>query len=153
MIFATSYQVLNKSDFFNQPHSFLEFPKLKYTKSSLTEEAKESILIKIRTEMETNSYFTNNMGSLSDFAKRIHESLHHVSQVINEKTGKSFFELLAWYRVEEAKKIIREDIETTITIEELAERVGYNSKSAFNNAFKKLTSKTPSEFREESNSR
>ncbi len=31
---------------------------------------------------------------------------------------------------------------------EVAERVGYNSKSAFNTAFKKFTSQTPSEYRE-----
>lgn len=147
MFLLSIFQVLNKTSFFNQPHSFLEFPKLKYTKSSLTEEGKENILVKIKAEMETNSYFSNNMASLSDLAKRLHESQHHVSQVINEKMNKNFFELLAWYRIEEAKKIIKNDKDSKITVEELAEIVGYNSKSSFNNAFKKLTSKTPSEFR------
>lgn len=147
MIYATSYQILNKSDFFNHPHSFLDFPILKYQKSSLSEENKELILAKIRNEMGKKKYFTNNLASLSSLSKQINETVHHVSQVINEKTGKNFFELLAWYRIEEAKKIIKEDKESKIIIEELAEMVGYNSKSSFNTAFKKLTSKTPSEFR------
>lgn len=34
-----------------------------------------------------------------------------------------------------------------ITIEDLAERVGYNSKSSFNKAFKRYTNQTPSQFR------
>ena len=34
------------------------------------------------------------------------------------------------------------------TIEKVAEQVGYNSKSAFNTAFKKNTSETLSEFRD-----
>jgi AraC-like DNA-binding protein len=147
MIFATSYQVLNRSDFFDQPGSFLAFPMVKYQKSSLSEENKEMILTKIKKEMETNSYFTNNLASLSGLAKQINESSHHVSQVINEKLNKNFFELLAGYRVDHAKKLISEDAENKLTVEELAEMVGYNSKSSFNSAFKTITSQTPSEFR------
>ena len=150
MIYATSYQILNKSDFFNQPNSFLDIPMLKYKKSSLSDENKELVLNKIRKEMEGEKYFANNLASLSDLAKRINESSHHVSQVINEKLNMNFFELLAKYRVEEAKTLIIADKDKKITIEEIAEEVGYNSKSAFNNAFKKLTSQTPSEFREKS---
>ena len=147
MIYATSYQVLNRSDFFNSQGSFMYFPIPKYQKSSLSEENKELILIKIKMEMEKNSYFANNLASLSGLSKQINESSHHVSQVINEKLNKNFFELLAFYRVEQAKKLIRKDKDAKITIEELAELVGYNSKSSFNTAFKKYTSKTPSEFR------
>ena len=33
------------------------------------------------------------------------------------------------------------------TVEQIAEEVGYNSKSAFNKAFKKFAGQTPSEFR------
>jgi AraC-like DNA-binding protein len=153
MIFATSYQVLNRSDFFNEPGSFLTFPLLKYQKSSLSEENKELILTKIRLEMEGKEYYTNNLASLSGLAKQINETSHHVSQVINEKLNKNFFELLASYRVEHAKKLIGEDKDTKLTVEELAEMVGYNSKSSFNNAFKSITSKTPSEYRKSLNDR
>jgi len=147
MIYSTSYQVLNRSDYFSQPGSFLSFPIIKYQKSSLSEENKETILFKIRREMEGNSYFTNNLASLSGLAKQINESSHHVSQVINEKLNKNFFELLASYRVEYAKKLIQKDKDSKLTVEELTDLVGYNSKSSFNNAFKTLTSKTPSEYR------
>lgn len=148
MIYATSYQILNKTDFFNHPSSFLDFPMPKYNKSSLSEDNKVLILSKIVTEFETHNYFTNNLASLSGLAKQINESSHHVSQVVNEKLGMNFFELLATYRVDEAKKIMAADPDKTITIEELAEKVGYNSKSSFNTAFKKLTQQTPSEYRD-----
>jgi AraC-like DNA-binding protein len=147
MIYSTSYQVLNRSEFFNQPGSVLTFPMMKYQKSSLSEENKELILSKIKREMEWNTYFTNNLASLSGLAKEINESSHHVSQVINEKLDKNFFELLASYRVEHAKKLIEMDKESKLTVEELADMVGYNSKSSFNNAFKTITSQTPSEYR------
>jgi AraC-like DNA-binding protein len=147
MIYSTSYQVLNRSDFFNHPGSFFSFPILKYKKSSLSEENKELILSKIKKEMEGNTYFTNNLASLSGLAKQINESSHHVSQVINEKLNKNFFELLASYRVDHAKKLIEKDKDSKLTVEELADLVGYNSKSSFNNAFKTITSQTPSEYR------
>lgn len=147
MIYATSYQILNRSDFFDKPGSFFTFPSMKYLKSSLTEGDKDVILAKLIKEMEGNIYYTNNLASLSGLAKQINESSHHVSQVINEKMNKNFFELLAFYRVEHAKKLIREDKHAKLTVEELAELVGYNSKSSFNSAFKKYSSKTPSEYR------
>jgi AraC-like DNA-binding protein len=147
MIFATSYQILNRSDFFDKPGSFLSFQPLKYKKSSLSENGKEMILAKIIAEMEGKYYFTNNLASLSGLSKLINESPHHVSQVINEKLNKSFFELLAFYRVEHSKKLIRDDKNAKLTVEELAELVGYNSKSSFNMAFKKYSQLTPSEYR------
>ena len=147
MIYSNTWQVMSRSDYFEGTASFLSFPVLKYQKSSLSEDDKEMILKKIKREMEVNSYFTNNLASLAGLAKQINESSHHVSQVINEKMNRSFFELLAFYRVEQAKRLIKKDTDGKITIEELAEMVGYNSKSAFNTAFRKFTSKTPSEFR------
>jgi AraC-like DNA-binding protein len=147
MIYAISYQVLSKSDYFIKPESLFPFPSLKYQKSSLSEKDKEDILARIKKEMELNKYFTNNLASLSGLSKILNESPHHVSQVINEKLGKNFFDLLAYYRVEHAKKLISEDKYGKYTVEELAEMVGYNSKSSFNIAFKKYTSKTPSEYR------
>jgi len=147
MIYATTWQILNRSDYFDTPSSFLFFPAVKYRKSSLSEENKEEILKKIKHEMEQGSYFTNSLASLSGLARQINESPHHVSQVINEKMNRNFFEMLAFYRVEHAKKLIRQDKHGKITVEELAELVGYNSKSSFNSAFKKYSSKTPSEYR------
>jgi len=147
MIYATTWQILNRSDYFDSPTSFLFFPAVKYRKSSLSEENKDDILKKIKHEMEQGSYFTNSLASLSGLARQINESPHHVSQVINEKMNRNFFEMLAFYRVEHAKKLIRQDKKGKITVEELAELVGYNSKSSFNSAFKKYSSKTPSEYR------
>jgi len=147
MIYATSYQVLNRSEFFDKPGSFFAFPMMKYEKSSLSDENKELILSKIRKEMKDNSYFTNNLASLPGLAKQINETSHHVSQVINEKLNKNFFEVLASYRVEHAKKLIQKDKDSKLTVEELADIVGYNSKSSFNIAFKKYTLMTPSEYR------
>lgn len=147
VIFFTSYQILNRSSFFDENSSFLNLQLSKYKKSTLTDEKKERILTQIKFEIEDNLYYRNNLASLSDLAKRINETKHNVSQVINEKMDVNFFQLLAKYRIGYAIKLL-EDPNNNITIEELAEVVGYNSKSSFNNAFKKITKETPSEFRQ-----
>jgi AraC-like DNA-binding protein len=147
----TTFRVMTDSTYFNRSASFLDISIGKYLKSSLTEERKTEILDNINRELKISRYFTDNLASLSELAKKIGESPHHVSQVINEKLSQSFFELLASYRVEEAKQILSDKKNDKLTIEEISEMVGYNSKTAFNNAFKKLTGKTPSEFRKSIN--
>ena len=147
MIFSTSWMVVKNSTFLGQPQFFLQFPGVKYEKSSLSDQEKSAIHQKILSEMDENRYYVRKLASLKDLARTIGESSHHVSQVINEVMGKGFFEMLAWYRVEEAKRLISGDKEGRHTIEEIAEQVGYNSKSSFNTVFKKQSGQTPSEFR------
>jgi AraC-like DNA-binding protein len=149
--FLTTFRIMNDSTYFDRSASFLDISMGKYRKSSLTEDGKQKILSNIIIEFENGQYYLENLASLSDLAKKVGESPHHVSQVLNEKLDKNFFELLAKYRVEKAKMILTGDPKNRLTIEELSEMVGYNSKTAFNNAFKKLTGKTPSEFRKSIN--
>ena len=151
IILITTLRVMNDSSYFERSTSFMDIDLGKYRKSSLTETNKKKILESIIFELETRQYYLENLASLSELAKKIGESPHHVSQVMNEKLNKSFFELLASYRVEEAKKILSADNKNKITVEEISEMVGYNSKTAFNNAFKKLSGKTPTEFRKSIN--
>lgn len=148
----TTFKVMNDSEYFDLTTSFMDISISKYRKSSLTEAGKNKILENVIEELEKKQYFADNLASLSDLAKKIGESSHHVSQVINEKLNKSFFELLATYRVEEAKRILIEDLDRKLTVEEISEMVGYNSKTAFNNSFKKITGQTPSEFRKSASS-
>lgn len=120
---------------------------VKYQKSSLKESDKETIINKLGLLMREEKVFKNNLLSLNELSRKAGVQPHHLSQVINETTGKTFFEYLAVYRVEEAKQMLCVESEN-LTIEEIAEQVGYNSKSAFNKIFKKHTGATPSEYRE-----
>jgi AraC-like DNA-binding protein len=151
-LLITSFRVMNDSSYFENSTSFMDISIGKYSKSSLSESGKQKILDNIVLELETRHYFSDNLASLSELAKKIGESPHHVSQVMNEKLNKNFFELLGSYRIEEAKKLLSDNKNAKLTVEEISEMVGYNSKTAFNNAFKKITGKTPSEFRKSANS-
>ena len=122
-------------------------PRQKYEKSSLTEDRSRSLLEKLQNLMATEKPYLDNGVSLPDLAKRLAVSPHHLSQVLNAELGQTFFEFIATHRVEEARRILSRPDAADARIEDVAEQVGYYSKSAFNTAFKKLTGQTPSQFR------
>ena len=111
-------QAMSASQYFDQPSTFLEFPTLKYQKSTLVEDQKLQIVKKIEKQIEDDQYFLKSSASLSDLSNRIKESKHSVSQVINEKMGGSFFELMAQIRVAEAQRILKSEEGKKLTIEE-----------------------------------
>jgi len=142
-VYLTSFRVIRQSGFFKQANIT---EQLKYKSSTLTEEQQQLTMEKLKSVMETEKPFLQSDFSLPQLADRLKLSVHIVSQVINDGLGKSFFEMTAEYRVATAKQLLKD--QPNIKIEEIAEQVGYNSKSSFNTAFKKITGKTPSEFRQ-----
>jgi AraC-like DNA-binding protein len=147
IMYISGYVVISKQIGTHYKKEDAQNNKPKYEKSSLSEERKEEVLKKLTELLEQKKYFTKNTISLADIAKSINEQPHHVSQVINEKLDKNFFDLLSYYRIEEAKRILKQESSQNLTIEEIAEQVGYNSKAAFNKAFKESTRMTPSEYK------
>ncbi len=148
IIYAITFSVIKKSSFFSEK-TFRR--SIKYEKSALSKEAQTQTLKKLQDIMEKDRPYLDNSISLPKLAKRIQISSHHLSQILNDCLNKNFFEFIADYRIREAEKILSDPKNITLMIEEVAEIVGYNSKSAFNNAFKKLTGLTPSQFREKQN--
>jgi AraC-like DNA-binding protein len=142
LLYSLSFKIMRDSIFFQKK----QFKK--YSKSVLNEKQKEQILNKIKQVMEEKKYYLDSSASLPGLAKIMNQSSNHVSQVINECLNLTFFDLLAEYRIEEAKKIMHNLARQSDTIEGIAYDVGYNSKSTFNKAFKKITGITPSEFKQ-----
>lgn len=142
IIYLNSFQVIRHSNFF-QPASLTEATK--YKTSALTADMQSLLLQKLNTVFENDKPYLQADFSLPELAKKLSTSVHILSQVINEGLGKNFFELTAQYRMEEAKRLLKEN--PNMKVEEVAERVGYSSKSSFNTVFKKITGQTPSQFR------
>ena len=72
---------------------------------------------------------------------------HHLSRVINEEFGVNFFEFVNQYRIEEVKSMIRNPKFDNYSLLGIAYESGFNTKSAFNRVFKKLTGTTPSNYK------
>jgi AraC-like DNA-binding protein len=147
IIYGTSANVIRSSGFFSEHLGPAFTSGKKYAKSSLSEEDKVEILKKLKNGMENEKYYRNSLVSQSQISKKLLIPVHHISQVINEKLDQSFYEFIAIYRIKEAEQILSNPEKKHLTIDEIAEEVGYLSKSAFNKTFKKITGKTPSEYR------
>ena len=85
--------------------------------------------------------------TLQKLAKALAVSPHHLSQTINEQLNQNFIDFINAYRIEEAKRMLVDPAKKHYSILAVSEEVGFNSKSAFNTAFKKHANMTPSEFR------
>jgi AraC-like DNA-binding protein len=74
-------------------------------------------------------------------------SSRSLSALINGHYGKNFYEFVNEYRVSEAKRLLEDGDASSMTIQQVFESAGFNSKSTFNTFFKKATGSTPSEYR------
>ncbi|GAB4243336.1 MAG: ABC transporter permease [Ekhidna sp.] len=133
---------------FSESEFFTPIPMgTKYQKSTLTPQIKAAVLDKIEGVMEEGFYLRDD-ASLTNLAKELGVTTHHLSQVLNESLKISFQDLMARYRVRRACHILRDEQYEDVKIENVASMVGYNSKSAFNTAFKRRAGQTPSEYRD-----
>lgn len=104
---------------------------------------------KIRKLFEEEKLFQDPDLNLAVLAERLDLSTHRVSQLINKKFGKTFAELVNEYRVNEFLRRLNAPEFQSHSVLAIALDVGFRSKSAFNSAFKRITGKTPSDFRQD----
>ena len=82
--------------------------------------------------------------TLSQVADRVFVSQWHLSKLINRHTGKNFFDLVNQLRVKRARELLRDP---ALKVHEVADMVGYADVAHFSKNFKRLTGKSPVEFR------
>ncbi|OMP31466.1 AraC family transcriptional regulator [Mangrovimonas sp. DI 80] len=124
--------------------------KDKYQKSGLTSsfsnELKEAL---VRLLLDEKIYRDSSLN-LEKLSEKLDTSRHNTSQIINEHFNENFFELVNDYRIQEAKELLMiSNPEFKMNISEIFYEVGFNNKVTFNNAFKKRTGLTPSQYRKE----
>jgi AraC-like DNA-binding protein len=119
-------------------------PTAKYARSALDAGRMARIAEKLQRAMDQDRLFADASLSLRDLADRIGVSENYISQTLNERLGRNFFDFVNAARIDAAKPLLREDGKTVL---EVALAVGFNSRSTFNAAFRKHAGSTPSRFR------
>jgi len=112
----------------------------------ISDEELLKIKISLQTLMEVQKPYLDSELNLIRLAEMLSVSTHHLSYVINTGFGKNFFQYVNEYRVDYAKKLLKEP-DSKLSILGIAYESGFNSKTSFNTTFKKVTGQTPSEFK------
>ena len=86
---------------------------------------------------------------MADLIVNIGAPQHHISYCLNYYFKKSFPELKTDYRMSWSKKELLNPYNSHTTIEGIAEKAGYSSKSAFYKTFKDYTGLTPQEYQKQ----
>lgn len=119
--------------------------KKEYSKSHLETLDISSLQEQLRYLMEEEKFFCDEDLSLSRLSQALEITPHQLSQFLNEHHQKNFNTYINSYRIEEAKNILLE--EPTRNALSIAFATGFNSYSAFFNAFKKQENISPAEYR------
>ena len=120
--------------------------KRKYSKSGLTPEMAENLHGRLKKLMESEKIYTESELSLSELANLLNTLPNYLSQVINDKEGKNFYDYINMLRIEAFKTMVSRPENKKYTLLSLSYDCGFNSKSSFNKNFKKVTGQSPSEY-------
>lgn len=122
-----------------------EEEKKYYGRSLLGQLDVGSVIEKLSRYMERERAYTDDQLSLRDLADEISITPHQLSQLLNERLNTNFNSYVNQFRVEDAKRMLRDD--PTRTVLAIALDVGFNSKSAFYEAFTRFTGMSPQAYR------
>ncbi len=137
--FMTVYLILIESRFFEKSWVADKYETLGLGRSTLH-------FHDIEKYVSDELYFLSNKASLKGLAECLNSNSNRVSQIINSQTGLNFNDYINKKRIQIAQKRLVDTAYAHLTIEAIGLSVGFKSKSAFYNAFKKHTGNSPTSF-------
>lgn len=124
---------------------------LKYEKSGLTEKELSLIHKTLIELMDKEKCYKAPELTLPELAKKLAVHPNTLSQVINSKEHKNFYDYINIKRIEEFKAVCNQPENQKFTLLALAFECGFNSKTSFNRNFKKATQLSPSQYLKQKN--
>lgn len=121
--------------------------KPKYSGSKLDNEDILKYSNNLEIFIKAEKPYLNPTLTLKDLSDQTGISDRIISQVINKQWNQNFFSFINAYRVNEAKILLDSFDQNKSTMIGISFDAGFNSKTAFYDAFKKQTGMTPSEYR------
>lgn len=117
-------------------------------KSQLTLPQREAIAEKLSRLMLQQKVYTDPGLTLEKLSSLVKIPRHHLSEVLNQYLHQPFYQYINDYRMKEVLRLLDQCRQQQVTpnILSLAYEAGFNSKSSFNQYFKKTTGYTPTEY-------
>ncbi len=154
MFFSIGYFVLLMPDVYGKIHSEFKEDSVKnekYKKNFIEVKKKREYISRINKALHDDKLYLESEITIRQFSESTEIPSHHLSQILNDAFGKNFYSFINEFRVEYAAKLLSENPSANIL--SVCFQSGFNSKSVFNDVFKKFKGFTPSEFREKFSSR
>lgn len=120
--------------------------RIKYEKTKVDENKASEIQAKLQVLMKEEECYKDPELTLGDLAGMLNIAPGVISQVINSKEEKNFYDYVNTLRVEAFKQLLLEPESRQYTLLALAFECGFNSKTSFNRNFKKITGISPSAY-------
>lgn len=121
-------------------------PQERYSKSLLSPERKNAIKEELISYFLKEKPYLNPGLNMSMLAGKLNVGKHYLTEVLNTEIGKNFFQFVNEYRIEAVKEQLA-DPKNLYSIEAIGYECGFSSKSSFFTVFKKITRKTPLEYK------
>lgn len=116
--------------------------------SFISEDKKDEIQSKLLQLIQEEKIYRHPSLNINDIVQKTGSNQKYISTVINERFNKNFLTFINEYRIKDAKELLKNDKANQYTVEGIGNMVGFNSRSAFINAFKKIEGTTPSAYKE-----
>jgi AraC-like DNA-binding protein len=100
----------------------------------------------LHSAMKEKKMYTNPHLTLNELSESVKIKPHVLSKIINDYYRQNFRDFVNGYRIEEFIELANQGASKRFTFLALAFEVGFNSKSTFNVAFKKIMNVTPREY-------
>jgi AraC-like DNA-binding protein len=123
--------------------------KAKYRKSPLKPDQVSQLIGRLEIYISENEPYVNPLLTLDELSAALETNSKYLSQAINEHYGMNFYTLINELRINKAKAMLAAADHKTFSMSGIAQSSGFNSKSAFNAAFKKFSGQTPTQFLDE----
>ena len=121
--------------------------KVKYQNSRMTEDDTKELYSAVVNIMESSKEIYKLGFNVERLSELVHSRPRYVSQAINQEYGSNFNSLLNEYRIKEAcRRLVENPDYINMTIEGIAESVGFKSRTSFGALFKSITGLSPSAY-------
>jgi putative ABC transport system permease protein len=148
IVYWLAYSMHSRRDLFEfTPAPVVASENLSEPTSKELPEKAEHHYQNLKRIMEEEKLFLDADINMTVLAEKMQLSNGYLSQIINQREGLNFYDYINRYRVEEVKKYLTDPKYSHLSLLGIAMEAGFKSKSTFNLVFKKLTGKTPSEFK------
>ncbi len=123
----------------------IETEKTRYAFSRIQGLDLDRIFKDMQRLMEEDHIFADDGLTLPKLSEKLSILPQQLSEILNAKMNKSFYEYVNEFRINEAKRLLIEQPDDKVSY--IAQKAGFNSISSFYNAFHKATGESPGGYR------